>query len=136
MISIGENIREVRIARNLTQKELGNVLGLNEEVIINYENNKRDEFYKKYSEKAIAGKRAKTINSQAALKELTEVLNEVLVGRLDAIHNEREKMFQQGNYEEVQFRDYEIFKNRYLKNYKIKYYLIENERIPGLIKRG
>ena len=27
-----------------------------------YENNKRDEFYKKYSEKAIAGKRAKTIN--------------------------------------------------------------------------
>ena len=136
MISIGEKIREVRIARNLTQKELGNVLGLNEEVIINYENNKRDEFYKKYSEKAIAGKRAKTINSQAALKELTEVLNEVLVGRLDAIHNEREKMFQQGNYEEVQFRDYEIFKNRYLKNYKIKYYLIENERIPGLIKRG
>lgn len=136
MISIGEKIREVRIARNLTQKELGNVLGLNEEVIINYENNKRDEFYKKYSEKAIAGKRAKTINSQAALKELTEVLNEVLVGRLDAIYNEREKMFQQGNYEEVQFRDYEIFKNRYLKNYKIKYYLIENERIPGLIKRG
>ena len=227
MISIGEKIREARIARNLTQKELGNVLGLNEEVIINYENNKRDEFYKKYSEKAIAGKRAKTINSQAALKELTEVLNEVLVGRLDAIHNEREKMFQQGNYEEVQFRDYEIFKNRYyseikekffeevnnnvkntiedsfsnievymknysnnftiiiektqykmalallniialkidgttkrkiyklnnikfnvttevkdneevynLKNYKIKYYLIENERIPGLIKRG
>lgn len=136
MISIGKKIREARIARNLTQKELGNVLGLNEEVIINYENNKRDEFYKKYSEKAIAGKRAKTINSQAALKELTEVLNEVLVGRLDAIHNEREKMFQQGNYEEVQFRDYEIFKNRYLKNYKIKYYLIENERIPGLIKRG
>lgn len=136
MISIGEKIREARIARNLTQKELGNVLGLNEEVIINYENNKRDEFYKKYSEKTIAGKRAKTINSQAALKELTEVLNEVLVGRLDAIHNEREKMFQQGNYEEVQFRDYEIFKNRYLKNYKIKYYLIENERIPGLIKRG
>lgn len=136
MISIGEKIREARIARNLTQKELGNVLGLNEEVIINYENNKRDEFYKKYSEKAIAGKRAKTINLQAALKELTEVLNEVLVGRLDAIHNEREKMFQQGNYEEVQFRDYEIFKNRYLKNYKIKYYLIENERIPGLIKRG
>lgn len=136
MISIGEKIREARIARNLTQKELGNVLGLNEEVIINYENNKRDEFYKKYSEKAIAGKRAKTINSQAALKELTEVLNEVLVGRLDAIYNEREKMFQQGNYEEVQFRDYEIFKNRYLKNYKIKYYLIENERIPGLIKRG
>lgn len=136
MISIGEKIREARIARNLTQKELGNVLGLNEEVIINYENNKRDEFYKKYSEKAIAGKRAKTINSQAALKELTEVLNEVLVGRLDAIHNEREKMFQQGNYEEVQFRDYEIFKNRYLKNYKIKYYLIENEIIPGLIKRG
>ena len=136
MISIGEKIREARIARNLTQKELGNVLGLNEEVIINYENNKRDEFYKKYSEKAIAGKRAKTINSQAALKELTEVLNEVLVGRLDAIHNEREKMFQQDNYEEVQFRDYEIFKNRYLKNYKIKYYLIENERIPGLIKRG
>lgn len=136
MISIGEKIREARIARNLTQKELGNVLGLNEEVIINYENNKRDEFYKKYSEKAIAGKRAKTINSQAALKELTEVLNEVLVGRLDAMHNEREKMFQQGNYEEVQFRDYEIFKNRYLKNYKIKYYLIENERIPGLIKRG
>ena len=45
-------------------------------------------------------------------------------------------MFHQGNYEEVQFRDYEIFKNRYLKNYKIKYYLIENERIPGLIKRG
>lgn len=88
------------------------------------------------AEKAIAGKRAKTINSQAALKELTEVLNEVLVGRLDAIYNEREKMFQQGNYEEVQFRDYEIFKNRYLKNYKIKYYLIENERIPGLIKRG
>lgn len=40
MISIGEKIREVRIARNLTQKELGNVLGLNEEVIINYENNK------------------------------------------------------------------------------------------------
>lgn len=39
MISIGEKIREVRIARNLTQKELGNVLGLNEEVIINYENN-------------------------------------------------------------------------------------------------
>ena len=136
MISIGEKIREARIARNLTQKELGSVLGLNEEVIINYENNKRDEFYKKYSEKAIAGKRAKTINSQAALKELTEVLNEVLVGRLDAIYNEREKMFQQGNYEEVQFRDYEIFKNRYLKNYKIKYYLIENERIPGLIKRG
>lgn len=179
MISIGKKIREARIARNLTQKELGNVLGLNEEVIINYENNKikldldrlieiidtldmnssdiaslieidqkhyknlrdyennkRDEFYKKYSEKAIAGKRAKTINSQAALKELTEVLNEVLVGRLDAIYNEREKMFQQGNYEEVQFRDYEIFKNRYLKNYKIKYYLIENERIPGLIKRG
>ena len=136
MISIGEKIREARIARNLTQKELGNVLGLNEEVIINYENNKRDEFYKKYSEKAIAGKRAKSINSQAALKELTEVLNEVLVGRLDAIHNEWEKMFQQGNYEEVQFRDYEIFKNRYLKNYKIKYYLIENERIPGLIKRG
>ena len=136
MISIGEKIREARIARNLTQKELGNVLGLNEEVIINYENNKRDEFYKKYSEKAIAGKRAKTINSQAALKELTEVLNEVLVGRLDAIYNEREKMFQQGNYEEVQFRDYEIFKNRYLKNYKIKYYLIENERIPGLIKRN
>lgn len=88
------------------------------------------------AEKAIAGKRAKTINSQAALKELTEVLNEVLVGRLDAIYNEREKMFQQGNYEEVQFRDYDIFKNRYLKNYKIKYYLIENERIPGLIKRG
>ena len=88
------------------------------------------------AEKAIAGKRAKTINSQAALKELTEVSNEVLVGRLDAIYNEREKMFQQGNYEEVQFRDYEIFKNRYLKNYKIKYYLIENERIPGLIKRG
>ena len=87
------------------------------------------------AEKAIAGKRAKTINSQAALKELTEVSNEVLVGRLDAIYNEREKMFQQGNYEEVQFRDYEIFKNRYLKNYKIKYYLIENERIPGLIKR-
>ena len=28
MISIGEKIREVRIARNLTQKELGNVLGL------------------------------------------------------------------------------------------------------------
>ena len=54
MISIGEKIREARIARNLTQKELGNVLGLNEEVIINYENNKRDEFYKKYSEKAIA----------------------------------------------------------------------------------
>ena len=23
-----------------------------------------------------------------------------------------------------------------LKNYKIKYYLIENERIPGLIKRN
>ena len=62
MISIGEKIREARIARNLTQKELGNVLGLNEEVIINYENNKRDEFYKKYSEKAIAGKGAKTIN--------------------------------------------------------------------------
>ncbi len=62
MISIGEKIREARIARNLTQKELGSVLGLNEEVIINYENNKRDEFYKKYSEKAIAGKRAKTIN--------------------------------------------------------------------------
>ena len=40
MISIGEKIREARIARNLTQKELGNVLGLNEEVIINYENNK------------------------------------------------------------------------------------------------
>ena len=90
MISIGEKIREARIARNLTQKELGNVLGL----------------------------------------------NEVLVGRLDAIYNEREKMFHQGNYEEVQFRDYEIFKNRYLKNYKIKYYLIENERIPGLIKRN
>ena len=58
MISIGEKIREARIARNLTQKELGNVLGLNEEVIINYENNKRDEFYKKYSEKAIAGKKS------------------------------------------------------------------------------
>ena len=41
MISIGEKIREARIARNLTQKELGNVLGLNEEVIINYENNKK-----------------------------------------------------------------------------------------------
>ena len=40
MIGIGEKIREARIARNLTQKELGNVLGLNEEVIINYENNK------------------------------------------------------------------------------------------------
>ena len=40
MISIGKKIREARIARNLTQKELGNVLGLNEEVIINYENNK------------------------------------------------------------------------------------------------
>lgn len=40
MISIGEKIREARIARNLKQKELGNVLGLNEEVIINYENNK------------------------------------------------------------------------------------------------
>ena len=51
MSSIGEKIREARIARNLTQKELGNVLGLNEEVIINYKNNKRDEFYKKYSRK-------------------------------------------------------------------------------------
>ena len=40
MSSIGEKIREIRIARNLTQKELGKVLGLNEEVIINYENNK------------------------------------------------------------------------------------------------
>ena len=74
------------------------------------------------AEKAIAGKRAKTINSQAALKELTEVLNEVLVGRLDAIYNEREKMFQQGNYEEVQFRDYEIFKNRYYSEIKEKFF--------------
>ena len=76
MISIGEKIREARIARNLTQKELGNVLGL----------------------------------------------NEVLVGRLDAIYNEREKMFQQGNYEEVQFRDYEIFKNRYYSEIKEKFF--------------
>ena len=87
MSSIGEKIREIRIARNLTQKELGKVLGLNEEVIINYENNKRDEFYKKYSEKAIAEKRAKTINSQAALKELTEVLNEVLNDTNNLIKN-------------------------------------------------
>ena len=176
MISIGEKIREARIARNLTQKELGNVLGLNEEVIINYENNKikldldrlieiidtldmnssdiaslieidqkhyknlrdyennkRDEFYKKYSEKAIAGKRAKTINSQAALKELTEVLNEVLVGRLDAIYNEREKMFQQGNYEEVQFRDYEIFKNRYYSEIKEKFFEEVNNNVKNTI---
>ena len=122
MSSIGEKIREIRIARNLTQKELGKVLGLNEEVIINYENNKRDEFYKKYSEKAIAEKRAKTINSQAALKELTEVLNEVLVGRLDAIYNEREKMFKQGNYEEVQFRDYGVLKDRYYSEIKEKFF--------------
>lgn len=177
MISIGEKIREARIARNLTQKELGNVLGLNEEVIINYENNKikldldrlieiidtldmnssdiaslieidqkhyknlrdyennkRDEFYKKYSEKAIAGKRAKTINSQAALKELTEVLNEVLVGRLDAIYNEREKMFQQGNYEEVQFRDYEIFKNRYYSEIKEKFFEEVNNNVKNTIE--
>ena len=134
MSSIGEKIREIRIARNLTQKELGKVLGLNEEVIINYENNKRDEFYKKYSEKAIAEKRAKTINSQAALKELTEVLNEVLVGRLDAIYNEREKMFKQGNYEEVQFRDYGVLKDRYYSEIKEKFFEELNSNVKNTIE--
>ena len=86
------------------------------------------------AEKAIAGKRAKTINSQAALKELTEVLNEVLVGRLDAIYNEREKMFQQGNYEEVQFRDYEIFKNRYYSEIKEKFFEEVNNNVKNTIE--
>lgn len=163
----------------------------------------KEEFYQKYSEKAMAEKRAKSINSQEALKELAEVLNEVLVGRLDVIYDEREKLFQQVDHEETQFRDYDVFKYKYygeikhkffeevnikvkntiedsfsnmelymkqyfkekknneimrrnikvvetfvilpevknkeavynLKNYKVKYFLIENERIPGLIKR-
>ena len=64
---------------------------------------------------------------------MTEVLNEVLVGRLDAIYNEREKMFQQGNYEEVQFRDYEIFKNRYYSEIKEKFFEEVNNKTKVFI---
>ena len=65
---------------------------------------------------------------------MTEVLNEVLVGRLDAIYNEREKMFQQGNYEEVQFRDYEIFKNRYYSEIKEKFFEEVNNNVKNTIE--
>lgn len=177
MSSIGEIIREARIAKNLTAKELGKILGLNEEVIINYEsdkikldlekllaiidildinfedvaslididtsqykqlrdyeNNKREEFYKKYSDKVIAEKRTKSINSQGSLKELAEVLNEVLVGRLNEIYNERENIFKQGDYEEIKFRDYNVFERRYYYEIKEMFFEEINNNIKNTIE--
>lgn len=40
MIDIGENIREIRKLKGMTQKELGNKLGISQSVINQFENNK------------------------------------------------------------------------------------------------
>ena len=40
MIDIGENIREIRKLKGMTQKELGNKLGISQSAINQFENNK------------------------------------------------------------------------------------------------
>lgn len=42
MIDIGENIREIRKLKGMTQKELGNKLGISQSAINQFENNKTD----------------------------------------------------------------------------------------------
>ena len=41
-MTVGENIKKYRLANGLTQKQLGNMLGLAEITIRQYENNKRE----------------------------------------------------------------------------------------------
>ena len=50
------------------------------------------------------------------------------------IYNEREKMFKQGNYEEVQFRDYGVLKDRYYSEIKEKFFEELNSNVKNTIE--
>ncbi len=41
-MTVGENIKKFRIARNLTQKDLGKLTGTTQQMIAQYENNRRN----------------------------------------------------------------------------------------------